>query len=105
MARLVPIGRRGQAKGKAKSRSTRCQLTGLVSRPVDHCHLFPPDQTIKASSVCCNLAVNTVRGSTFKSGDNCGFEEYIAKPECGKVAVNRVADYKQLLDIYREENR
>ena len=53
----------------------------------------------------CNLTVNTVQEALSNPVITADLERYIAKPERGKVAVNRVADNKQLLDFCREENR
>ena len=43
-----------------------------------------------------NLTVNTVRGALLNLAITADLERYIAKPQRGKVAVNRIADYKQL---------
>ena len=51
----------------------------------------------------CNLTVITVRGAILNLATTSDLEQYIAKLERGVLAVNRVADSKQLLDFYREK--
>ena len=45
-----------------------------------------------------NLTVNTVRGAPLNLAITADLEQYIAKQEGGVLVVNRVADYKRLLD-------
>ena len=53
----------------------------------------------------CNVTVKTVQEVFLNLSLIADLEQYIAKLQRGVQAVNRVADYKKLLDSYREENR
>ena len=90
----APTRRRGCVKEKVKSRSNQRQLTDWHRDQLNIATCSHPVGKLSDQCMCCNLAVNTVRG-TFKSGDDCGFEEYIARPRRGKVTILRVADNNQ----------
>ena len=86
---LVSKGRRGYAKGKAKSRSNLASADGISTGASCPLPLVPVlARQLSDQCMFCNLTVNTVRGALFNLTITADLEQYIVKLERGKAADN-----------------
>ena len=96
-------------KRKTRSRGMESKSQGLFQRrrarltlqPIDHRCMVLPNQSSEGQCMFSNLAVDTVQGALPNLAIIADLGLFIAKLECGKC----VANSKQVLDIFREENR
>ena len=105
MARRVPTRKRVLAKGKAELRPGSASAEGLVLRPVNHGHLFSPDQTIKQRVCVWRSDCEHSAGALLNLAINCGFGSILR----GSGTVKGdwwIADYEQCgLSIGRKTGR